>query len=277
MLSKLGIIAGGGVLPVEVAHTHIKRGGQCYIAVLEEEVHPDLLESNFECQSFPLGSVGGVIRYFKQHGVKNIVLAGKISRPNFKSIKGLDFAGSQLMAKIVKERFLGDDKILRAVMEFFEENGFTILAPDSILSAATSHAPSLLITSTAPSAQDEIDAEFGFTVIKSLGNMDVGQAVIVQNGYVLGIEAAEGTDNLIIRCAALRREPTGGTLVKALKNSQDVRIDLPTIGLQTIHHLINFSYNGIAIQQDRVIIVEEKNAISLANQYNIFIKKYVLK
>ena len=114
----------------------------------------------------------------------------------------------------------------------------------------------LYVSNKLPSKQDQIDIELGSQVIKSLSNLDIGQSVIIADGYVLGIEAAEGTDALIRRCELLRKTERGGVLVKMAKLTQDMRLDLPTIGPDTIFYLAKHGYNGLAIQKSGVIIVK---------------------
>ena len=118
-----------------------------------------------------------------------------------------------------------------------------------------------------------MDIELGVKVSKHLAPLDIGQAVIVEDGYIIGIEAAEGTDNLIKRCANLRKKPHGGVLVKIIKYTQDIRLDLPTIGPETISNLASYSYNGIAIQKDNVIIIERELTAAIANKHHLFIAK----
>ncbi|MFY9590029.1 LpxI family protein [Rickettsia endosymbiont of Halotydeus destructor] len=268
MLPRIGIIAGKGLLPFSIADGYIKRGGDCYIALLQDEADLKLNE-NFKCKVFKIGMVGAVIEYFKENDVQHLVFAGGINRPNIRSI-GVDKVGGVLLGKILKQKFLGDDTILRVIANFFEEQGFKVIASSEILK--NNYFKNEVITALHPSAADMIDIELGIKVLKSLSDVDVGQSVITQNKYVLGIEAAEGTDNLIIRCSSLRQTASGGVLIKIMKLNQDSRMDIPTIGPDTILNLAKYNYNGIAIG-DTVIIIDQELTVELANKYKIFIVK----
>lgn len=263
--SIVGIIAGNGLLPISLANSFIKQGGQCYIAALEGEANP-VLYKDFTHKFFKIGMVKPIIEYFRKYDVKNIILAGSVNRPNLRSIK-VDLMGSRLLARILKQKFLGDDKLLSIVTDFLEEKGFKVIASYEILRTNND-----VMTIAVPSRIDSTDIELGIKLLDTIGYLDVGQSVIVDNGYIIGIEAAEGTDNLIERCSYLRKKSTGGVLIKMMKKGQDTRVDIPTIGAKTISNLANYGYKGLAIQKDKVIILEIERTIGLANECGLFIK-----
>ncbi|WP_375358977.1 LpxI family protein [Candidatus Tisiphia endosymbiont of Neophilaenus lineatus] len=263
--SIVGIIAGNGLLPISLANSFIKQGGQCYIAALEGEANP-VLYQDFTHQFFKIGMVKPIIEYFRKYDVKNVILAGSVNRPNLRSIK-VDLMGSRLLARILKQKFLGDDTLLGIVTDFLEEKGFKVVSSYEILRTNND-----VMTIAVPSRIDNTDIELGIKLLDSIGYLDVGQAVIVDNGYIIGIEAAEGTDNLIERCSYLRKNSIGGVLIKMMKKGQDTRIDIPTIGAKTISNLANYGYKGLAIQKDKVIILEIERTIELANECGLFIK-----
>ena len=266
-INNLGIIAGSGLLPSEIAALHLKQGGNVYIAALEGET--DILHiTKYQYKQFPIGSVGALLEYFRENNVKEIIIIGGITRPDLKSVK-VDKAGSLLIAKILKEKFLGDDNILKIISDFIESKGCKVISPKTLLELGTYE--KLYVSNKLPSKQDQIDIELGSQVIKSLSNLDIGQSVIIADGYVLGIEAAEGTDALIRRCELLRKTERGGVLVKMAKLTQDMRLDLPTIGPDTIFYLAKHGYNGLAIQKSGVIIVKPAETIALLNEHDLFI------
>lgn len=265
MLSNLGIIAGSGVLPQEIARLYSKAGGKCYIAVIDSNSDINLF-NDYIAEAFKYGQVSSLIDFFKTNAVENIIFIGGIKRPNLRQIKP-DIIGAKLLAKILAQKFLGDDKILRVIADFFELHGFQIISPKSILSQSNivehhiNHC----------SKQNLLDIELGKKVLSAIGYLDIGQSVIVEDGHVIGIEAAEGTDDLIDRCANLRQNQSGGVLIKMLKKKQNIFMDLPTIGPQTIYNLAKNQYNGIAIETDSVIVAEEKKTFDIAKNSNIFI------
>jgi len=269
MLPNLGIIAGKGSLPYLIVNNYAKQGGKCYIAAIEDEADIEQIK-DFEYKLFKIGMVGATIKYFKEHNVQNIVFVGGINRPNFKNLS-VDKTGSLLLFKIIGQKIRGDDNLLRIVADFFEGYGFKIISSSEIYQ--NQQCDSNIVTNNNPISSDKKDIELGMKLLKHLSKFDIGQSVIVEDGYILGIEAAEGTDNLIARCADLRKKPHGGILIKIPKLGQDDRLDLPTIGIDTIKNLAKYNYSGVAIQKNTVIIAEEERAIALANEHKIFITK----
>lgn len=269
MLPTLGIIAGNGYLPYEIAELYQKAGGNCYIATISDDVDLCLYELA-QIKRFSIGYAGAILDYFKQNNVCNIIMVGGIQRPNFNALK-MDLVGSALVAKILKQKFLGDDNVLKIISAYIENKGFNVISPQDVLQIAAEYG-SDIFTKICPSPQDVIDIELGKKVITSLGHIDVGQSVIVADGYVLGIEAAEGTDNLIKRCAVLRKKTKGGVLIKMSKSSQDMRLDIPVVGPTTATILSQHGFNGLAIENKGVIIVQKNQALNLFNEYQLFLK-----
>ncbi len=264
-LPKLGIVAGNGDLPLEIANIYSSIGGQCYIASLDR----DTSNFTYQSQKFSLGSVGAILDYFTRYQVQNIIIVGAISRPDFRFLK-VDFAGSLLVAKILKEKFLGDDNVLKIITEHVESKGFNVISPNDILKLTKYHYEGKI--NNKPSKQDINDIELGRKVLLSLGKLDVGQSVIICDGYVLGIEAAEGTDNLIRRCEILRKKTQGGVLVKMSKSAQDQRLDVPVVGPDTIFYLAKHGFNGLAVEKNNVIIIKPEETFKIANNSEIFIE-----
>lgn len=266
-LPNLGIIAGGGLLPSEIARLQRNIGGKVFIAALEGEAEISSI-AIYSYKQFPIGSVGELLKYFTESNVEEIIIIGGIKRPDLKSIK-VDVIGSLLIAKILKEKFLGDDNILKIISNFIESKGFKVISPKKLLELNNFDA--FHETKSKPSKQDKIDIELGIKTLNALSDFDIGQSVIVSDGYVLGIEAAEGTDNLIKRCALLRRNKKAGVLIKMAKSSQDMRLDIPTIGPDTISYLAIHGYNGLAIENTKLLIVKSAETIKLINKSNLFI------
>lgn len=265
MLQVLGIIAGSGNLPAELARIYASCGGECFVASLDIDFVSDVASS----KKFALGSVGAILEYFNDNRVENVIIIGGVNRPDLLSLK-VDMAGSALIAKILKKKFLGDDNILRVVSDYIESRGFKVISPRDVLKL--SDYQNSISSHNSPSSQDCADIELGKKVLKSLGNEDVGQSIIVCDSHVLGIEAAEGTDNLIRRCDLLRKKESGGVLVKMSKSAQDKRLDIPVIGPDTIFFLAKHRFNGVAIKQNEVIIIDPKETSRLLDESGLFLK-----
>jgi hypothetical protein len=265
MVSKLGIIAGSGDLPREIARLQQESGGEVVIAAIDQKNS----FKNFEHKYFALGAAGAILDYFKENSVEEIIIIGGVKRPDLKSLK-VDFSGGVLISKILKQKILGDDNVLRIVVDHIESKGFKVISPEKILKRRGGYGE-IIASKKAPSPDDKTDIEIGREVIKALGKLDVGQSVIVSGGYVVGIEAAEGTDNLIDRCALLRKEKKGGVLVKMSKSSQDMRLDVPVIGPDTIEKLAKNGFLGVAIEKTAVIIIDPEKTKILLDEHGMFL------
>jgi hypothetical protein len=176
--------------------------------------------------------------------------------------------GVRFFAKIGKAA-LGDDGLLSAVTRELEEEGFRIVAPDAILADLV--AARGVYTKSAPDETAERDIARAIEVARGLGRLDVGQAVVVQAGIVLGVEAIEGTDALLARCAGLRRDAPGGVLVKMRKPMQDRRVDLPTIGVETVRGAVVAGLRGIAIEAGGSLVIDRARVVAAADDAGLFV------
>ncbi|KAF8818251.1 LpxI family protein [Rickettsia endosymbiont of Cardiosporidium cionae] len=259
--NKLGIIAGNGDLPREIAYLYSKKAVQCFIAAIDGEADLGSI-SNYNFEIFPITSVGKIINFFYQHDVKNIILIGGIKRPNLSALK-LDIAGTELLAQILKNKYFGDNKLLTVVAEYLEKKGFNVVSPLTILSSVN-YGFLNYIDNSKLTKQDKLDIDLGIEIIKQLSKFDIGQSVVIENGYVVGIEAAEGTNNLIQRCALLKKNNHSGVFVKIPKLYQDLRLDLPTIGPTTILQLAESKIKILAVSRNTVIVKpQETKSLSL--------------
>lgn len=220
-----------------------------------------------------VGEVGKILNFLRQNGVTDVVLAGKVERPSFSEIK-FDTGGALLFAKlglkILEVLKGGDDYVISYIMHVLKKEGYRIISPESLMSELL--APAGILTKRGPTAQDNQDILIGKSVLACIGRYDVGQAIIIEESRVLGIEGAEGTDQLILRCAKLKKKPRGGVLVKMKKLGQETRTDLPAIGLQTVLNAHKAGLNGIAFEVNASLIIDIKKVIAKANTYRMFLE-----
>jgi DUF1009 family protein len=208
-----------------------------------------------------------IMKAFKENNVYEIVLAGGIKRPSFKEMIP-DWEGMKIVTKLALKK-MSDDKLFRAVMDEIESRGFKIVSIEEVV-------PEMMFNEgvygdVKPSQEDMDDIQRGITVAKALGAVDVGQAVVVQEGMVLAVEAIEGTDMMLSRACMLKKEGKEPVMVKFLKPGQDLRTDLPAIGIQTIEQLKKYGLKGIAVEAGGILIIEREKVIDLANKEGIFI------
>ena len=265
--SRLGILAGGGSLPGLIAQACRGEGREVLVIAFEGETDPET------CAGVPhrwlgLGAVGALLKALRQAGCREVVLAGSIRRPSFSTLK-LDLRGMRLMGRIAGARGKGDDTLLSLVVSELEAEGFAVVGADDLI--ATLCAPAGVIGRHAPDADAERDIAIGVDAARALGAQDIGQAVVVQAGRVLGVEGAEGTDGLIARCAALQLPEPGAVLVKMKKPGQERRADLPTIGTTTIETLAGAGFRGIAVEAGETLILERTATVARADEHGVFV------
>ena len=266
MAPKLGIIAGSGTLPRKLVEKCRETGRDCFVLAFEGETDPAVVEGVDHLWS-RLGAAGKNFARLRDAGVQEIVMAGGVRRPSLTGLRP-DWRAAQFFARIGL-RALGDDGLLSAVIKELEREGFTLVGVDSVLDDAL--APEGAFGRHQPDDQALADIEHGFRVAAALGTLDIGQAVIVQQGMVLGVEAIEGTDALIRRCARLRRDGPGGVLIKAKKPEQERRADLPTIGPQTVEAAYEAGLRGVAVEAHATLVVERAELTELADRLGLFV------
>ena len=264
MVSRLGIVAGGGDVPGRILEACEKAGREVFILGLEGQADPETLDADAWIR---LGEAGRGIELLRAAAVEELIMVGWVTRPSLRQLRP-DLRTARFLAKIGKSA-LGDNSLLSAVTREMEREGFRVIAPEGILhdllaieSQYGAHAPDQL-------ALDDIDR--GVAVARALGSLDIGQAVIVQQGHVLGVEAAEGTDALIERCGRLRLDGEGGVLVKVAKLGQERRVDLPTVGPATVEIAAAAGLRGIAIEAGGTLVVDRDAVVSAADASGLFV------
>ncbi|MDE2500186.1 MAG: UDP-2,3-diacylglucosamine diphosphatase LpxI [Alphaproteobacteria bacterium] len=268
----LGIVAGGGELPLAIAESARANGREVFILALLGSA--DAWVSSYPHEWASLGEVGKIIKTLRGNGCGDVLLAGKLARPKFSEIK-LDAKGVLVAPRIIAAARHGDDALLRAVVEVFEREAFTVLG-------AQEAAPGLLAATgqmgrVAPSADDRDDVVAAFKVVRAMGALDIGQAAVVCDGLVLAVEAAEGTDAMVARVATLPEHLRGtpakrrGVLAKAPKPIQDGKTDLPVIGVQTVQNAAAVGLAGIAVEAGGALILRKQAVIAEADKLGLFL------
>lgn len=266
-LPKLGIIAGGGTAPRAVIDACRRDGRPYFIFCLQGQADASLAEAGAH-QWQPLGALVKLRETVKSESIEELVLIGHVRRPSLSEIKP-DWLALKVLTKIGINS-LGDDALLRAVGQALaDETGARIIGVQDIFGDLV--VPVGRLGQHRPDTVAEADIQRGMQVAATLGALDVGQSVVVQQGLVLGVEAIEGTDALIARVGALQREGDAGVLVKRAKPQQDDRYDLPTIGPDTVRALKAAGLRGIAVEAGRALLIERAETIRAADEAGIFI------
>ena len=264
---KLGIIAGGGSIPALLVRHCQEQGRDFFVLAIDGNADKSFFNDNIPHQWIRIGQAGTGFKRLAEEKVQDVVMIGTIRRPGFLDLVP-DLRTTAFFAKI-GTKALGDDGILRALVKEIESEGMAVKGVHEVM-------PDILVKSGVlgkhkPDKQALADIERGIEVAAELGKLDVGQAVVVQQGLVLGVEGIEGTDELIRRCGEYKRKGAGGVLVKLRKPQQDMRIDLPTIGTRTVERAHETGLRGIAVHAGNGLIVDETEVIKLADKYGLFV------
>ena len=259
---SIGIIAGGGQFPMMVAEAARARGLRTVAVAHYGETEPVLSEKVNKIIWIKLGQLGRLIKAFRAEDVKNVIMAGSITkRRMFENLRP-DLKGLAIMTKLA---VFHDDDILRAVAEELAGEGIEIVS-------STAYLPELLaeegcFTKRKPGREEMEDIFFGWKVAKELGRMDIGQSVVVRQKTVLAVEAIDGTDATIRRGGRIAKEKA--VVVKVSKPNQDLRFDVPSVGLETIEIMGEVKAAVLAVEAGRTLIFDREKMLEKANQKKI--------
>ena len=252
-MNNIGIIAGGGQLPIAIGRNLIKKNFNICFLVIEEFFNIKNYK-DFDVEIINLKSAKNIMNILKSRNIHSIIMAGNINRPSLTDLS-FDFETFKLAKNLLLNK-TGD-------------NGFCYFDWKK-------HCPELFankenLTQIKPSIRAKENLQKAISIFQSFGEIDVGQSMIVQNKIILGLEAVEGTDNLMTRCKDYKRSGDKGVLVKFSKYNQSNILDIPTIGENTLRLLKDCDYEGLYLEKDRCLIIDKEKTIDLANQYKVFI------
>ena len=269
---KLGLIAGGGSLPLEIAEHCRRTGRPLFVIRLRGFAEPAL--AAYEGVEVGLAELGKCIKALKRAACQAVCLAGRVTRPDFAQLTP-DFRGLAALPGAIAAGRKGDDALLRFLVGEFEKEGFAVEGAEGVMGELG--LPLGPLGRHAPSAEQLADAELALETARAIGRLDIGQAAVVCDGLVLAVEAQEGTDAMLVRVAGLPGHLHGtegaprGVLAKAPKPIQETRVDLPTIGLATIRRCAAAGLAGIAGEAGRLLVLDRAEAIALADELGLFI------
>ncbi len=263
----LGILAGSGPLPGQVAAAAQRAGRAVFIVAFEDFAEAAVI-APYPHATVRLGAAGRMLALLRAQGCRDLVLIGPVRRPSLLDLRP-DAEGARILARIGRSAFAGDDGLLAAVVRVLAEEGFRVIGAHEVLTTALGGAGQA--GHAAADAQAWADIRRGIAVVQALGSADVGQACVVQAGCVLAVEAIEGTDRMIERAAGLRRPGPGGVLVKLVKPGQDRRADLPTIGPRTIAAAAAAGLRGVAYEAGGTLVTDMAACVSAADAAGLFL------
>ncbi len=265
----VAVICGGGRLPVEVIASVVESGRRVVAVAIKGEA--DTGVDAYNPAYLGWGQIGKLATLLEREGCREIVMIGSVTRrPELREIVG-DLGTMRRLPKIVASLAGGDDSILKKIIRLFEDEGFRVIGAHEV-------APGLLarsgtIVGKDPGAAAALDLKLAREAVIALGRLDIGQAAVSVAGRVIAVEGAEGTDAMLERCRAVRErgrvKGRGGVLVKCAKPGQDMRVDLPTVGPETVRAAANAGLSGIGIEAGRVLIAERARTEALARENSI--------
>jgi DUF1009 family protein len=271
---SLAIIAGGGEYPPRLARLAADRGHKVYVAAIEGAAAP----ADFGLDSshaYRLGQLGRLLNELKRRQIADIVMIGALPRPSFGSLMP-EPSTLKYLPHFARAFRGGDDHLLKGVVQFFEGQGFRVHGPAEIAPELTAPLGPLGRRKATEAARDAISR--GFSLLEALSPFDVGQAAIVADHRIVAIEAAEGTDAMIARVAdlvargRLKFDKGDGVLVKAPKQGQDLRVDMPAIGPDTLRHVAGAGLSGVVLRAGNVLVGDSGRLGALADELGLFVE-----
>lgn len=269
--SPIGIVSGAGSLPFAVADAAARHNRHPVLFALRGCANAEKVAS-YPHHWIGLGQINLLCRLAQREHCADLVFIGSVVRPTLSQLR-LDLGVLALLPRVVGMFRGGDNHLLSGVADFLEHRGFRLLGAHEV-------APEILmpegpIGRRRPSESQRVDIGLGLALLRAIGQFDVGQAAVVAEGHVLAVEAAEGTDEMLAQLASLRQKgrirSSGGVLVKAPKLAQDRRIDLPTIGPQTVLGAARAGLAGIAVVAGGTIVAEAERLRQTAEREHMFV------
>ena len=267
MPDRLAIIAAGGDLPLQILRAQKQQGHDIFLLALDGIASQATCDAADACAE--ILAVSQIVDILKAAQCTQCVFIGRLDRPDM-SRPPAD-AGLQEVMRRFAENPGGDDALLRAVLGYFEGQGFGIIGADALMQEFKAPAGCLTRVSSEGHAQD---IERGIALLQALSPFDVGQACVISQGQVIAVEGPEGTDAMLARAGSIlsTRGDQSGVLIKYPKTSQDTRIDLPAIGPRTIANAIAAGLKGAVLKAEGALLIDREACVEAANTADFFIE-----
>lgn len=265
VVAKVGLIAGVGVLPVEFMRAAHILGHQVVVIGVVPDIEPALQKEADAFYSIGVAKLGKIFDTLKKEGVTELTMLGKVTKEIL--FKGLSFPDLKTLGVLKRLRNRKDDTIMLAIVDELEREGFSVVDQTVYLKPFMPKVG--ILSKRKPTEEQWNDICFGFELAKHMGGLDIGQTVVVKHKAAMAIEAIEGTDKCILRGGELGRGES--VVVKTEKPNQDVRFDVPAVGLKTLQSMIDSGCNVLAVEAEKTIFVQQEEVLQMANRHNIVI------
>ena len=263
---KYGLIAGNGRFPFLVLEGARAAGVDLAVAAIKEETDPSIESLARSIEWISVGHLDKLIKFFKREGVAEAIMAGQVKHVQIFKLNALpDLRMVRMLARLERRN---TDALLGAVASELESEGITLVDSTTFLQPMLAREG--VLTRRAPNKHELEDIEYGLDVAIELGRLDLGQTIVVKNQAVVALEAMEGTDATIRRASELVRG-RALTVIKVAKPNQDMRFDVPVIGLQTIETLRECNVTAMSVTADKTLIFDREQTVAAANRDRIAI------
>lgn len=263
MTDTVGIIAGGGQFPILVARGVRSSGGRVVAVGFPRNTDSGVAAEVDAFCELKLGQLGRLIDFFRAQGVSRVVMAGTINKARALDIRP-DWRAAKVLVRLVGK---GDDALLRAVATELESEGFPVVGPHEV--APELLTPAGVLTRRAPSDEQWADIRYGWPLAKRVGELDIGQTIVVKKQVVAAVEALEGTDEAVARGLSLAGP--GAVVVKVFKPGQEERVDMPSVGLRTIELMARHGAGCLAVEAGRSLFFDREGALALADREGVVV------
>jgi hypothetical protein len=262
--SPIGLVAGNGQFPLEFAENARARGLSVVTVALKGEADKRIEELSESTTWVSVGQLGKLIRSLRRAGCRQVAFAGGVTLVNFVDGFRIDWVGLRMLSKL---RSFNDDSIMRGIIATVENGGIQVIGASTLLEKSV---PKAGIMTKRGLTRDELEnAKIGWEAARTTGALDIGQSIVMRNKTIIAVEAVEGTDATIKRAAAVRGE--GGVLVKLAKPIQDLRIDLPAIGVRTIELMHENRITALVVEAGKAIMLDPQGILEAAHRLDIAI------
>ena len=265
MAHTIGLIAGNGQFPLLFAEAAKAKGVRVYAVAMVGETDKAIEKAADETHWVRVGQLGRMIRLFKGARVLKAAMAGGVRKTRLFEGARPDLTAVKILARCAVKR---DDGMLRAIASEFEQNGIQIV--DSTLYMPDCLAPAGVLTAERPGEREEADLAYGLKIAREIGRLDIGQTVVVKDGAVVALEAIEGTDACILRAGDLTAKE-GAVVVKVAKPGQDMRFDVPAVGVRTIATLKKAGMTTLGVEAGRTLLLEPERLVAAADEAGVTI------
>lgn len=262
--NKIGLIAGEGELPIKVASSAKAKGFSLTTIVLSKYLKKTLSPYSDKIHHLGIGESKKILNTLKSEGVKDIIIIGRINKKVIFDKLGFDLKALKFLKEIINKN---DDTLMSGIAKIFEQEGLNIMDQRFFLDEL--FPPKGVLTKREPTEKEWMDIKYGLSLAKEIAKLDIGETIVVKNQAILAVEAIEGTDEAIKRGCSLVEK--NAVVIKVSRIKDDFRMDVPTIGIETLKRMIKYKASVLALEFKKIYIMDIDQVISMADKAGVSI------